>query len=402
MRTRSEQKALYIFFAALALTSLGLGLSDSVFSNYFKDAYGTDAFSRGVIELPRELPGILSVFIISALAFLGDIRMSLVAQALSAAGLVVLGLATPPFGVMLIFLFINSVGMHLFMPLADGIGMTFAKDNKYGTVMGNMNGVRTAFSMAAGVLVFAGFKSGFFSFTTAVKPIFLIAAACFVAVFVLLASMPRQRRADAGPKKARPLFKKEYGAYYLLAALYGARKQIMYVYGPWVLIELLDFGADSMALLSIAGAAAGIFLMPAIGRWIDRFGIARIMAFEAAVFLGIYAVYGALCAGLHGGWLASGGYIVAGAVAISMADRMTMQFGMVRAVFMRSIAASPEDVTPALSAGMMLDHVLSIIGAFFCGYLWKTYGPQYVFALAALISAGNMAVASKLKKKGAA
>jgi len=42
--------------------------------------------------------------------------------------------------------------------------------------------------------------------------------------------------------------------------------------------------------------------------------------------------------------------------------------------------------------------VLSILGAFLCGFLWKEWGPQYVFVLAALLSVANMAVAMRLKK----
>ena len=64
-------KAVWVYMAAVALSGLALGLSDSVFSNYFRDAYNIDAFQRGLIELPRESPGIISMFILSGLAFLG-------------------------------------------------------------------------------------------------------------------------------------------------------------------------------------------------------------------------------------------------------------------------------------------------------------------------------------------
>ena len=392
-----KKKALWVFTAAIALTGLGLGLSDSVFANYYKDAYDAGAFQRGLIELPREAPGILCVLIVSALAFIGDIRLSMAAQALTVIGLTALGLLTPSFGVMLIFLFIFSLGQHMFMPLGDSLGMSLAKEGGVGSALGRLNGVRTAFMMAAGILVFVGFKQGFFSFTTKIKSIFLIAAGIFAAVFFLLLRLRRLTGEVAGRQKFRLILRREYGIFYLLAALFGARKQIMIVYGPWVLIELLGFKADTMALLGIAGAAVGVFFLPAVGRWIDRYGTARIMAVEAAAFFAIYIVYGVLSAGLSSGRFAAAGLSVALAFAVNMADRMTMQFGMVRAVYMRSVAVSPDEVTPTLSAGMALDHILSILSAVLCGWLWQSLGPQYVFVFAGLLSVGNMAVARRIR-----
>lgn len=396
----NNKKAIGIFFVIMALAGIGWGLSDSVFANYFKDAYQVDAYQRGIIEIPRESPGVICLFILSALTFLGDIKLSIIAYILSAASLIVLGLFTPTFGVMLIFLFINSLGMHMFMPLGDSLGLNLAgKRGSIGTMMGRFNGIRTAFSMIAGILVFVGFKSGFFSFTTPVKLIFLIASLVFIVILVLLFAL---RRADSQldkSKKVKFVVRKEYRTFYLLAVLFGARKQIMYVYGPWVLIELLNFGADTMALLGIAGAAVGIFFIPAVGRWIDKYGTSRIMTIEAGCFFIIYIAYGILSAGLNNGFFLAAGVTVIIAFALNMLDRMTMQFGLVRAVYMRKIAISDEDVTPTLSLGLSLDHTLSILSAVLCGWLWRELGPQFVFVFAALLSIANMVVARYCAKK---
>jgi len=287
----------------------------------------------------------------------------------------------------------------MFMPLSDSIGLSLADKGSFGAIMGRLKGMQTALTMAAGILVFVGFKTGFFSFTTPFKLIFLVAAGIFCVVFGLLLYMRRQiNPVDGdGSNKLRFVFRKEYGRYYIITALFGAKKQIMYVYGPWVLIELLNFGADRMALLAIVGAGIGIFFMPAVGRWIDRFGTGSIMMIEAAVTIGIYVAYGFLSAGLSGGWLTVAGLAMAAAVAINIIDRMTMQFGMVRSVYMRSIALDYGDVTPTLSTGMAVDHVFSILSALLCGFLWREFGPQYVFVFAGFLSLCNMMIALRIK-----
>ena len=73
-------------------------------------------------------------------------------------GLLALALLTPSFGVMLIFLFINSMGMHLFMPLGDSIGMSIAEPDQVGHRIGQYASVKTAMGFAAGLLVFFGFR----------------------------------------------------------------------------------------------------------------------------------------------------------------------------------------------------------------------------------------------------
>ena len=57
--------------------------------------------------------------------------------------------------------------------------------------------------------------------------------------------------------QSKPQVKKEYTFYYILAVLHGVQKQIMIVFGPWVLIDILGRQADTMALLGIISSGKG-------------------------------------------------------------------------------------------------------------------------------------------------
>ena len=203
-----------LFFIISALIGLGMGLSDSVYSNYFKDVYDVTALQRGLIETPRELPGMLLLVMTSLAGFLGDLRLAIIAQLLCAAGVLVLGLWTPPFGLMLVFLFINSTGMHLYMPLQESIAVSLIKDGKTGSWLGKFTGFRTAFVMVAGLLVFFGFGSGFLSFNNPIV-IFIIAAACSAVAALLFIKMRRNAGEvyEKGKPKFRFVFKKRYTIY---------------------------------------------------------------------------------------------------------------------------------------------------------------------------------------------
>ena len=104
--------AIFIFVVVSACTGFYTGIIDSILANYFKDAYNVTAEQRGFIEIPRELPGILSLFVITAFSFLRDIRTAIIAQVFGVIGFVVLGLFHPTYGIMLIFIFIASMGQH--------------------------------------------------------------------------------------------------------------------------------------------------------------------------------------------------------------------------------------------------------------------------------------------------
>jgi len=387
------------YLLAIALTAFGLGLSNDIISNYFKDAYHVNAYQRGLIEFPREIPGVLCYLVIALLSRLGDIRLALVAQVLSLGGIIVLGLVTPPFAIMLVFVFINSLGMHLFMPLSDSIGLGLIQNSReIGRWMGRFKGTTTAFQMAGAILVFIGFRLGFFSFDTPIKGSFLLAGILFSLVFMLLIKLGRITRDQIPSRRNRAfILRRQYRFYYALVILFGAQKQIMMVYGPWVLIDLLGKKADTIAILSMAGGLAGTFFIPALGRWLDRWGIRAMLFVDALSFIGVYLLYGVLASGLATGFLPPHGLAVVGVYLIFIMDRMSTQMGLVRTVYLRSIALSPAEITPTLSLGLSLDHIVSIICAFLGGLVWMSWGPQYIFFLAAFLSLGNLYVAFKVR-----
>lgn len=393
---KKTKKEIIVYFLILALTALGLGLSDGIFSNYFKDAYNVNAFQRGLIEFPRELPGILCIVVVSILSFLGDIRIAIIAQLLSFIGIIALGFFTPSFAVMLIFLFINSTGMHLFFPLSDSMGMSLIKSENVGKRMGQFKGVSTAFSMIASVMVFFGFRFGLFSFTTKVKPVFIISAVFFAAVFVLFLYMNRLIKTPIKEdRKLKLIYRKEYKYYYILAIMNGVQKQIVAVYGPWILIELLSKKADTLAILGIIGSFIGIFFIPALGRWLDRYGIRNMLYVDALSFIGVYIAYGLLAAGFSTGFLVKAGIPVILTFGLVILDRMSMQMGMIRIIYLKSIAVKESDITPTLSLGISMDHIVSIICAYIGGVVWSSMGPQYIFFFAAGLSVINLIVARK-------
>ena len=382
-----------LFFMTVSFTALAGGFSDTILSNYFKEVYNINAVQRGIIEFPRELPGVISLLVISVLYFIGNYKMGMIAQLLSAFGILVLGIFTPSFSVMLIFLFIYSLGSHMFMTLQDGIGISLFDSDNLGKRMGQYKGTSTAFSTVAAIMIFIGFRSGFFTFSTKTKTVFVVAFVFYVLAFICLGYISVIKK-DAPKKKEKVkfIFRKEYKYYYILSVLNGTQKQIMIVFGPWVLISLLSQGADTIALLTIISSFIGIFFVQALGRWIDTLGIRKIMYLDAFTFIGVYLSYGIITSLIVSGKIPTTIALIS-AGTLFVCDRISMQIGMVRSMYLNSIIVDKNEITQTLSTGISLDHIVTIMFAPIAGLIWTNVGPQYIFFIASALSLINMYVA---------
>ncbi len=392
------KRAMKLYFIIIGLTAVALAMTNDIIQNFFKDAYHINAFQRGLLEIPREAPGFLLILIVAALAMFSDIRISMFAQILSFIGIAVLGLVTPSFSVMMIFIFINSAGMHLFFPMQDSIGIALAEPEKVGRRMGQYKGLFTGMEMLGAGVVFAGFYFDVFSFERNIKIPFLIAGVLFLVIFFLFVYLNQAMHIEGNhPKKTKFVFRKEYKFYYILVVMYGVQKQMMMVYGPWVLIELLGKGTDTIAALVMVGLFVGVFFIPALGRWVDRFGVKKMLYADAISFVAVYFAYGMLCVGYVTGALGTSGWPVALAYVLFIIDKMSSQMGLIRTVYLKKIAIAPEDITPTLSLGISMDHIMSITFAVIFGAIWSAIGPQYVFFMVSALSLINLLVAYKLK-----
>lgn len=398
MTEQNRQRAVRLFVAVLALTALANGLGSNIFSNYFNEVFHIDSVQRGFIEIPRESPGILCMVLVAALGFLGNLWMSVVAQVLVLAGLVVMGWMSPDYGTMLVFLFVNSLGMHFFMPLNDAISMDLAERGRVGETLGKFKGVNTLFAMAAAVLVFFGFRARLFSFGDRTILPFALAAGLTAGAVVLLVCMARLMPQGGAVKNHKLLFRTQYMPYYMVTLAYGCQKRIKIVFAPWVIINLLGQGADTVALLTIAVHLAGVWAAPVIGRLLDRLGVRAMLWVEAAYIALSFSAMGLLAGMLAGEsfglrdpitWLVFGAYVLC---------ILFEQFNMVHAYMMRSIALDPSEVTRTLSVGLSVDHVMAIIASPVMGLIWNAWGVQYVFYLAAVSAVFQVAAAAMTRK----
>ena len=362
---------LTLFLCGLVLLSVAGSMLDVTFNNFLNDVHHLDADRRGVLEFPRELPGFLTVFLLAALVFMAETRIA--AAAACATGLGILGLAWcgNSWALMLGSLLLWSAGQHLIMPVRSSIAMDLAGGAAMrGRRLGQVNSCTAAasvvgFGLVWVLLAWAG---------PHYHLVFAVGGVCALAGAALLFCM---RMPNAHLARPRLVWNWNYRLYYLLAFFFGARKQIFITFGPWVLIKIFHQPAILFAKLMMGSAVLAILFQPALGRAIDRLGERRVLMADAVVTFLVCIGYA--CAHWLGTpWLALG--LLCGCFVL---DQLFIGTGMARDIYLSKIVVRKEDVSPTLSMGVTINHVVSMSIPTLGGLIWVWYGHEWVFFAAA-------------------
>ncbi len=126
-RINHMSRDLKLFAAASLVMGIAFSLYDSTFNNFVNERFLLTGLQRSFLELPRELPGVLAIFVSAMLSFLGSRRLGTFALVLGAVGALLIGYASSTYAVMTLCLLVYSLGSHLFLPLTSSIGMELAR-----------------------------------------------------------------------------------------------------------------------------------------------------------------------------------------------------------------------------------------------------------------------------------
>lgn len=383
-RVNRIPRELRLFAAASLVLGAAYSMYDSIFNNYLNQKFAINPFQRSFLEFPRELPGLCVVFVSAALWFLCSPRLGGVCLLIGAAGSLLVGFASPSYYALLPWLFIYSMGQHLFMPVASALGMELAREGQTGRRLGQLNAIRNAAAIGGSFLVVLGFRSLGFHFAH----VYILAAIGLAIAAVLMFSMKPTSTHRAG---AYLQLHKEYKLYYTLAVISGARKQLFITFAPWVLVKIFNQPTEMMATMYMVGGIIGILFQPLLGWAIDRFGERPVLASEAISLVFICFGYG------FAKFLLPAGIAFPVVVACYLLDQMVFSVSIARSTYMKKIANQPQDVQPALTASVTIDHVFSISSALIGGIIWDKFGFQYVFLFGVGIAIVNLFATLRVK-----
>jgi MFS family permease len=134
-----------------------------------------------------------------------------------------------------------------------------------------------------------------------------------------------------------------------------------------------------------------------VGRLTDRFGVRAVLSSEALITIGACALY-ALAPEL----LPPGPALLV-VSACYIFDQASDAVGMTRAVYVKKICLDPADVSPTLSLGLSIDHVVSMTVPMLGGIAWRSsggHGYRWIFLTGAVVAALNFLLTKGIRIDG--
>lgn len=384
-----------IFFMGILIWGIGLGSFNAIFNNFVVDEYRVTGFDRGVLEFVREIPGVLLVAILAALSRFSDWQVLRIGTVVSIVAACLLMCPVSWVGVVVLIAF-WSLGEHVVMPARQALALMLAKDGKGGESLGFTTSMINAGTVIGSLIV----ASIFFVGTKLLSGVQnrVLYDLVFVLVMMLMGSSVLfclRRNVSCEKSKGRPrfYFRRKYSKFYALELFYGARKQVFFTFGPFVLITVYGMQTKDVALLfAFSALLTALWGGRLVGRLVDRWGYRNVMIWDTVILAGVCILYG-FAKDIFPPALALGivcvNYVL---------DAILSNCSIATNLYARTLSDSQEELSATLSSGISINHVITIFVAISGGWVFDKFGPGILFAIAALLALANSAFALTVPK----
>ena len=383
-----EDSGYKAFFISLLTMGLGYGIYKGILDNYLSEVVAMTEMNRGVAEFFRELPGLGLVFILAALYMLSAENIYKLGSVIMLIGMAMHALVSPTKVLLTLSICIFSLGEHIQLGMKNTLSLEYAKPGCGGRALGLQNGwyhIGTLAGYAVIIVAFL-FLSGQQSFT-----LFFWVSTALVGLGAVSSFRLKGSSAASDESTRRFYFKKKYTKYYMLEVFYGARKQVFFTFGPYVLIRFYGAGTSVISLLFAVTSIASFFLAPVVGKIIDRIGYKTVMVADTLILVIVCFFYGFA----HHIFPMNVAFVVC--CINYVLDSVISMASMASNVYVQDLADSQDEVRATISTGISVNHLITVFIALFGGWVWQTLGIETLFILSAVLGLCNSAYAATIK-----
>lgn len=344
-------------------------------------------FDRGVTEFFRELPGLMLIFILALFYKSTAERVYKIGMFIMVVGMTMQTFISPVKWMVILAIFIYSTGEHMQLGMKNTLSLEYSREGKGGQALGYQNSIYQIGNLLGYVAVIVAFalvqSSNLFVPTFVVAAVFMLVA--------MLVSLRLTGESKTDKTKSRFYFRKEFTKYYMLEVFYGARKQVFFTFGPYVLILFYGADAGTVSLLFAVSAIACFVLAPMVGKIIDSVGYKSVMIADTLILVVVCFFYGYA----HHLFSMQTAFIVC--CVNYVLDSVISLASMASNVYVQDISDSRDEMRATISTGISVNHLITIFIALLGGWIWKVLGVETLFLISALLGLCNSAYAATIK-----
>ena len=384
---RSDSKYM-AFFLSVITFGLAHGLYKGIIDNYLAEIVGMSGFDKGVSEFFREMPGLLLVFMLAVLYTFSAERIFKLGALFMMTGMAAQSVVPASRVMVILCIFVYSMGEHMQLGMRQTLSLQYAREGRGGEALGFQNSAQQIGTLA-GFLVIVGL----FFFVKASYQLYRIIFAVSATIIGLgfFSCLRITGSSATDPNKSRFYFRKKYTKYYMLEVFYGARKQVFFTFGPYVLVTFYGANAMTISLLFAISAICSFLLSPFIGKLIDRIGYKKVMIADTLILVIVCFFYGFA----HHIFAMNVAFIVC--CVNYILDSIISLASMASNVYVQDISDNQDEVRATISTGVSVNHMITIFIALFGGWIWKVLGIETLFILSAVLGLCNSAYAATIK-----
>ncbi len=384
-RPESKYRA---FFLSIITFGLAYGLYKGVIDNYLAEIVGMSGFDKGVSEFFREMPGLLLVFILAALYTFSAERIFKLGALFMLLGMAAQAVVPASQALVILCIFVFSLGDHMQLGMRNTLSLQYSREGRGGEALGHQNAAQQIGTLAGYLVIIGTF------FLVQASPglyriVFAVSAGIIGLGFLFSLRITGESATDQN--KRRFYFRKKYTKYYMLEVFYGARKQVFFTFGPYVLV--LFYGANAMVISTLfaVSSVCGFFASPLVGKIIDRVGYKAVMIADTLILVVVCFFYGFA----HHIFPRDVAFLVC--CLNYILDSIISLASMASNVYVQDISDSLDEVRATISTGVSVNHLITLFIALFGGWIWKALGIETLFILSAVLGLCNSAYAATIK-----
>ncbi len=379
--TGEARRGFFLLMIMSAAFGMALSVQDNVVSNYFGDVLGLEGPQFGYITAIREVPGFLLIFLTALFYKMSIPRLTAMMLILLAAGMMLFTFSSS-FWTVAPWVVITSMGYHTVLQTQYALGLSVTTENRAGAVLGRLTAVNNAGALVAMGTVFVIFWVA----PDAFRPTFVLAGLMALVAAAAVYGLPNLHdgvKQEVVPERPKMVVRRPYRYYYYLHLLDGARMQIFFSFGLYVLVVIYGMEVWEVSLVLVATKLVAMLTGPWIGNMIDEHGEKPLLGALNIIYIFALAGY----ALIDNVYVASGIFLV-----YSVIFPLS---GVGSATYLRKVAVRDE-IAPTLAMGVTLSHAAAIIVPVATGFILNYVGYQVPFLIACVFATFTIFVTRKL------